>query len=74
MKHPSTSPFFNMNDEAVVNDLEKARTIAVKVFGENPSPEIIAAALNAITAQRMNERLERLTDDLCRAAAVAAGQ
>jgi len=50
-----------------------AQAIAKECTGENPSPEIVAALLNAITAQSINERLEALTSDLCRAAAVAAG-
>lgn len=62
-----------MKTNAIKENLKLAQILAKETFGDNPPPEIIAAVLNAITAQNINDRLEILTSDLCRAAAVAAG-
>ncbi len=62
-----------MNPTTIKENLKLAQSIAKEVFGENPPPEAIAAVMNAVTAQMLNGRLESMTSDLCRAAAVAAG-
>lgn len=62
-----------MNTSTIKENLMLAQSIAKETFGDNPPPEAIAAVLNAITAQMLNDRLETMTSDLCRAAAVAAG-
>ncbi len=62
-----------MKSEAIKANLQAATAIAKEQFGENPPPEIIAAILNAMTAERINSSLDDMTDKLCQAAAVAAG-
>lgn len=57
----------------IKDQLLEAQKIAAEVFGTNPPPEIIAAVMNAQTAQKLDARFEHLADDICRAAAVAAG-
>lgn len=58
---------------ALKEQLKLARTIAEETYGANPPPEIVAAILNALSAQQIGMHLESMTSDLCRAAAVAAG-
>jgi hypothetical protein len=62
-----------MNIEAIKENLKLAQAIAEETYGVNPPPEIVAAVVNAITAQSINAKLEAMTGDLCQAAAVAAG-
>jgi hypothetical protein len=62
-----------MNAQTIRENLSLARQIAEQDAGTTPSPEIVAAVLNAITAQGLNDQLKIMTSDLCRAAAVAAG-
>lgn len=62
-----------MNTTLIKENLKLAQSLAKETFGENPPAETIAAVMNAITAQMLNDRLESMTSDLCRAAAVAAG-
>jgi len=57
----------------IKNQLKLARTVAEENYGANPPPEIVAAILNAVSAQQIGVHLESMTSDLCRAAAVAAG-
>lgn len=58
---------------ALKDQLKLARSIAEETYGPNPAPEVVAAILNAMSAQEIGLRLQSMTDDLCRAAAVAAG-
>ncbi len=58
---------------AIKDQLKLARSIAEETFGPNPPPEVIAAILNAMSAREIGLQLESMTSDLCRAAAVAAG-
>lgn len=62
-----------MTPQAIKENIALAKSIAAETFGENPAPEVIAAVLNAITAERLNDQLKDLASDICRAAAVAAG-
>ena len=62
-----------MNTKFIKENLLAAQSLAKETFGENPPPEVIAAVLNAITAQSINESLDVLRQDMCRAASVAAG-
>jgi|NGEPerStandDraft_6_1074524.scaffolds.fasta_scaffold02798_7 hypothetical protein len=63
----------HMNKDTIKDNLKAAHALATEIYGENPAPEITAAVLNAIIAQSVNDTLETMTSDLCRAAAVAAG-
>lgn len=63
----------NSHTEEIKRELLQAKQLAEEVFGTDTSPEIVAATLNAMTAHKLSERLESMTQDLCRAAAVAAG-
>ena len=62
-----------MNTATIKENLKIAQSIAQETFGDDPPPEAIAAVLNAITAQTLGERLDAMSSDICRAAAVAAG-
>lgn len=62
-----------MDTKAIKEKLQAATALAKESFGENPPPEIIAAVLNAMTAEGINDSLEIMTDKLCQAAAVASG-
>ena len=62
-----------MNTTIIKENLKLAQSIAKEIVGENPPAETVAAVMNAITAQMLNDRLESMTSDLCRAASVAAG-
>ena len=58
--------------------LREATQIAEEVFGkEGTNPHLVAAVLQSLTvdefADTIGTQLEKLTEDLCRAAAVAAG-
>jgi len=55
------------------DQLKLARVIAEETYGVTPPPEIVAAILNALSAQQIGQHMESMTSDLCRAAAVAAG-
>jgi hypothetical protein len=58
--------------------LREAAQIAEEVFGqEGKNPHLVAAVLQSLTvdmfADTITKQVEKLTEDLCRAAAVAAG-
>jgi hypothetical protein len=58
----------------VIRDqLKLARLMAEESYGAAPPPEIVASILNALSAQQIGSHMESMTYDLCRAAAVAAG-
>ncbi len=46
-----------MNVTAIKENLSQAQGIARETFGENPPPEIVAAVLNALTAQKHASQL-----------------
>ena len=58
---------------AIREQLKLARLLAEETYGPTPPPEIVAAILNALSAQQIGTHMESMTSDLCRAAAVAAG-
>jgi len=62
-----------MKPSDIKANIALAQSIAKESFGENPAPELVAAVLNAVTAQSINDQLESLASDICRAASVAAG-
>lgn len=63
----------SMNTSRIEEHIKFAQSIAKEAFGGDPPADVVAAVMNAITAEMLNEQLELRTSDLCRAAAVAAG-
>lgn len=50
----------------IKDQLKLARTIAEEAYGPNPPPEMVAAILNAESAQQIGVHLGAMTSDLCR--------
>ena len=66
------------SSERIKARLSEAAAIAEEIFGqEGKNPVLLAAVIQSLTvdelAETITEQTEKLTYDLCRAAAVAAG-
>lgn len=74
MKLPAAPVPMKPDPTTVIRDqLKLARVIAGEMYGVTPPPEIVAAILNALSAQQIGLHVESMTTGLCCAAAVAAG-